>query len=92
MRKMTFVTNCVNSTAAAISPMVDGARDITRKTFLAHVDTVSRQEIETALGYALNARQGLTMAGDYHVSYHRSIFRGRPCYFFRWSAIEYVFI
>ena len=88
----TFVTSCVNSTAAAITPMVDQERDITRSTFLKHVDRTELRDIELQLGYAAHPRQGLTMAGDFHVAYYRSKFKGRPCVFFRWSAIEYVFV
>lgn len=92
MRKAYFVTTCVNSTREAITPMVDQEADITRATFLKHVDREELQEIEQQLGYSSHPKQGLTMAGDFHVSYHRSTFRGRRCYFFRWSAIEHVFV
>lgn len=36
--------------------------------------------------------RGLTMAGDWSVSYHRSRLHGRAVYYLRWSAIEYVFV
>jgi hypothetical protein len=32
------------------------------------------------------------MAGDWHVSYHRSKYKGKTVYYFRHSAIEYIFI
>lgn len=56
------------------------------------MDRENLREIECQLGYALHSRRGLTMARDYHVSYHKSRFRGQPCVYFRWSAIEYVFV
>lgn len=87
-----FVTNCVGSTAREITPMVDAAKDITRRTFRKHVDTQELLGIELSLGYAHHPKRGLTMAGDWSVSYHKSTFKGRPCWFFRWSAIEYVFV
>lgn len=88
-----FVTNCINSTSEAISPMVDAARDIiSRRTFLKHVDRDDLRQVERECGYDTHPKQGLTMAGDYHVSYHRSEFRGKRCYYFRWSAIEFVFV
>lgn len=90
--KAHFVTTCVNSTFEAIHPMVDAARDITRRTFLTHVDANELRDIERQLGYAAHPKQGLTMAGDFHVCYHRSLFRGKPCYYFCWSAIEHVFV
>ncbi len=88
---MRYRTCCVESTAALITPMVEAARDITRRRFLKHVDRAELREVERMLGYYAHHSQGLTMAGDYHVSYHRSVFGGHPCYYFRWSAIEYIF-
>lgn len=32
------------------------------------------------------------MPHDWHVSYHRSMFRGKPCIYVRHSAIEYIFV
>lgn len=72
--------------------MVDKERGITRRTFLKHVDRENLRVIERQLGYDSHPRQGLTMAGDHYVAYYRSEFNGRPCVFFRWSAIEYIFV
>lgn len=91
-RNCRFITDCVGSTAEAITPMVEAAVDITRRNFREHVDPQNLREIERQLGYAPYRSRGLTMAGDYHVSYHRSTFCGKPCFFFRWSAIEHVFV
>lgn len=88
---MVYITNCVNSTCERISPMVERARDITRRTFLQHVDRRSLAEVEQSLGYEAHPSRGLTMAGDHYVSYHRSTFCGKPCVFFSWSGIEYIF-
>ena len=87
-----YLTDCVHSDGPSITPMVDQARDVTRRTFLQHVDRENLREIEAGIGYAAHPRQGLTMAADWSVSYYRSKFRGRPCYFFKWSSIEHVFI
>ncbi len=97
MPQFKFFNNCVNwdlrdvHRSGGLCDMIDAATVISRKTFLKHVDRESIQEIEKSLGYTLNARQGLTMAGDYHVSFHRSKLHGRRVYYFRHSAIEYVF-
>lgn len=89
---MTFETTCVGSgDGRAIRAMVESARDITRRTFLKHVDRTELRDIESQLGYALHPKQGLTMAGDFHPSYHRSTYRGRACVYFVWSAIEHIF-
>jgi len=86
-----FRTSCVNSTASAISDMVDNAIDVSRKTFLKHVDRDDLAAMEAAMGYADHPSRGLTMAADWHVSYHRSKYRGRRCYYFCHSCIEYIF-
>ena len=89
--KYQYVTNCVNSDGPSITAMVDDARDITRRTFLKHVDRAELRDVETQLSYVQHPSHGLTMAGDFHVSYHRSKYHGAPCVFFTYSAIEYVF-
>lgn len=89
---MKFETTCVLcGDGAAINQMVETSRDISRRTFLRHVNMDSFREIENDLGYARTARDGLTMAKDWHVTYHKSTWRGRQCVFFVWSAIEYIF-
>lgn len=76
----------------ALKDMVGGARDISRGTFLRNVSREEMDRIETDLGYAPSgSRRGLTMAKDWHVSYHRSTLRGCPAVYFVWSAIEFVF-
>ena len=72
--------------------MIDQATDISRRTFLKHAQDKSRRELERDLGYEDHPKRGLTMAGDYHVSYHRSTLHGERVYFFKWSAIEHVFV
>jgi hypothetical protein len=72
--------------------MINDAIQVSRKTFLKHVQDKSLRETEEQLGYADHPKRGLTMAGDYHVSYHRSKLHGERVYFFKHSAIEYVFV
>ena len=88
---MRFETTCVNARGDDIIEMVDAERDITRNTFKRHVDKSELRELETQLGYEQHVSRGLIMANDWHVSYHKSRYRGRPCVYFKWSAIEYVF-
>lgn len=75
-----------------LSDMVNDCIDITRRTFLQHVDRDQLQELEEQCGYAKHYKQGLTMASDWHVSYHRSKLYGYVVYYFCQSAIEYVFV
>jgi len=67
--------------------MIDSAIDITRGTFLQHIDSGDLAELEDSLGYG----SWLHMASDWAVSYHRSKLHGRTVYYFRHSSIEYVF-
>jgi hypothetical protein len=83
--------NCVESTGRAINDMTDAAREISRATFLRYVDRESLVAVEEILGYESHHSRGLTMSQDWHVSYHRSVYRGRPCVYFKHSSIEYIF-
>lgn len=87
-----YLTNCVNSDGKSIRAMVDTAITISRRTFMQNVNQESVRELEASFGYASHHKQGLTMAQDWHVSYHRSKYRGRLCYYFKWSGIEYIFV
>jgi hypothetical protein len=71
--------------------MIDNAIDISRVTFLKHVDRSQLFKIEQTLGYEHWPEKGLYMSNDYHVSYHRSVLHGDRVYFFKHSAIEHVF-
>lgn len=86
-----YRTNCVQSTAYHINTMVDASKTISRVTFLKYVDRESLNAVEGILGYESHHSQGLTMAQDWHVSYHRSVYRGHPCVYFDHSSIEYIF-
>ncbi len=88
---MKFITNCTNARGCDIEAMTDSAMDVSRRTFLRHVDQVELASVSAGLGYELHPSRGLTMGNDAHVTYHRSKYRGRRCYYFRWSAIEYIF-
>lgn len=97
--KLRYYTNCVNwphddvHEDGGLCDMIDAAQEITRRTFMRHVDTEDRAEVERALGYAPHDPSSrLTMKRDFHVSYHRSRLHRQVCYFFKHSAIEYVFI
>ena len=96
--KMIFYTNCVNwsredvHAEGGLCDMISSGQDITRRTFLRHVDRASRGEVEQALGYAPHDPGAvLTMKRDFHVSYHKGKLHGETVYFFKHSAIEYVF-
>jgi hypothetical protein len=91
-----FFSCCVNwpqndvNAEGGLCDMINAARDITRRTFLRHVERTDLAELERGLGYERGPGL-LHMASDWAVSYHRSKLHGRTVYYFRHSAIEYVF-
>ena len=90
-----FKNSCVDTPrheVKALSAMIDSNTDITRRTFLKHVDREELKHLEADLGYAQHPSHGLTMANNWHVSYHRSKWNGRRCYYFCWSGIEHYFV
>ncbi len=97
MGKYKYYNNCVSWPSrdvhrnGGLSDMIDDAIDITRQTFLKHVDMAELKDINWSLGYVEHPSQGLTMAGDFHVSYHRSKLHDKRVYYFAHSSIEYVF-
>ena len=93
--KYFYYNNCVNwddNDIDGLSDMVDNSIDITRSTFVSHVDKDALAVLEKGLGYERFKRRGLTMANDWAVSYYRGKLHGTTVYFFRQSAIEYVFL
>ena len=94
--KMQFYRDCVcwpHNKIGELYDLISLNREITRTTFLKHVDREEFREIEANLGYDTMPwhKGGLRMKNDWAVTYHRSKLNGRVCYYFRHSAIEYVF-
>lgn len=93
-----YFNNCVNwddsdvHVDGGLVSLIDSSQNITRKTFLRKVNIDELRGIEDSLGYVAHHKQGLTMAGDYHVAYFRSYHHGKRVYGFVHSAIEYVFM
>ena len=98
MKPLQFLTNCVNwpredvHREGGLCDMIQSAKNITRQTFLKHVDRVDLNELEYRFGYYPADRTArLRMSKDWAVGYHRGQLHGRRVYFFKQSAIEYVF-
>lgn len=85
-RIYTYVTCCMHARGEDIEKMVDNAIDVTYRTFIKRVPL---QVLNEMFGYGRG--QGLHLIDDWHVSYHRSRYRGRKCYFIKHSGIEYIF-
>lgn len=80
-----YHTNCVSASARDIDAMRNASREVSYRTFIKHCP-----DAREVLGYTRGS--GLTLAGDWHVSFYRSTFRGEPCFYARHSAIEYIWI
>lgn len=88
-RRLEYTTCCVDSDAESIHDMVDRAREVTYQTLRKHCDGVD--QFAAGLGYDTgNERGGLRLKDDFAVSFHKSLYRGKPCYYVDHSRIEYI--
>lgn len=102
-----YATNCVVGNGKDITDMVDTAVDVTYAEFMRNVplDQIFASGIgydyywtpaQAILGgvdyHEVASNRPLTLKKDWHVTYHKSTYQGRPCYFMCHSAIEYVFV
>jgi len=83
---------CVEAPAEPLTEMIDNAREITLRTFRKHVDRASFLDLQRQLGYSTGSQKGLHISRDYHVRFYVSKYKGQPCYYINWSAIEHVFM
>lgn len=98
-RPFRYETNCKASDYKSITDMTDRAREITWETFIRHVPVSEVRAVFPSYSYQgeyYNPDTGEQTCGfhikdDFAVSFHKSVYRGRPCYYIRWSAIEWIF-
>lgn len=92
MKRFTFHTTCVGSTAELIHAMQDRAREVSWRTFRRHC--AGLDEIARTLGYSHpKARDGgLHLCKDWAVSFYRSRYDGQPCYYMDHSRIEHIWL
>jgi len=93
MKKFHFEIRCVEAKGTDIEEMVDQSRTITYRTFFSHV---SLDEV-VSLFLGIYTKHGnlyqnyFTIKRDGGVSYFKSRYQNRRCYYLTWSAIEFVF-
>jgi hypothetical protein len=92
----TYLTCCVDvhrSEADVLHATIEARQEISRRTFMSKV---SRAEMADLFpGYLWNPYdrgRGLRMADDFCVSYYRSTWKGKRCYYVLWSGIEFIFV
>ena len=84
-----FLTTCVDIPSEdleAFEEMMENAKSVTYETLRRHCEGL--REWEDMLGYG----SWLRMKDDYAVSFYKSTFKGKPCYYFDWSRIEHVWV
>lgn len=84
-----YETCCVDApNGELIDALKENARQISYRTFRRHCEGVD--EWAASKGYDRRSDQGVTLKGDWAVSFHKSTYDGRPCYYICWSGIEYI--
>lgn len=82
--------NCINSNANDINSMVDSARRVTWKTFKRKVDDAKR--FLKDIGATFKETTDKDIEDSDWIAFNKGIFKGKPCYFVEWSAIEWIFV
>lgn len=93
MKRYKYMTSCVDLSSGevdALGEMIQTASDVSYRTLLRHCEGL--MEWASGKGYEKHPRLGLTLKNDWAVSYHKSTFKGRPCYYIAWSAIEFIWV
>jgi len=92
MNKLHYAYNCTSpDNIKELYAITDDYSDITYETFRKNIDTDDFDSICYELSYAVGNEKGLHIKDDWSVSFHKSKYKGKIVYFFRQSAIEYVF-
>ena len=83
---MDFIISCVTAKGSDIQDMIDAATQVKFETVAKH--TGGLRYLNHLFEYT---HPNLTIKSDYAVSFWKSKYKGRACYFIRSSGIEYVF-
>lgn len=92
MRAYDYETCCTNiqpKDVPALNDMIRDQKAVTYRTMLKRCQGFLNWAEQH--GYTVHG-QDLHLKNDWHVGYYKSSFKGRPCYFVRWSAIEYIWV
>jgi hypothetical protein len=93
LKKAHLIGDCVSwpqDKSELLDRIID-APQITRKTFLKHVDKADCKILVTNLGYK-GGRENLHIKNDWHVTYHHHQEKGKDYYVLQHSGIEYIFM
>ena len=81
-----YVGCCVHLDGDDITEMCEQATPVTLATIRKHCEGL--KEWEEQHGYGRH----LALSKDWHVGFYKSKYRGQPCYYIRWSAIESIWV
>lgn len=90
---MHYITCCVDlgmKDVPALRDMIEEARQVSYRTARARIGGDALAAVFHDYDWSRKP-QYLTMKKDWHVGYYRSVFRGKPVYYVKHSAIEYIF-
>lgn len=90
-----YLTSCVNANGDDIIAMQDAAEEIDFDEFIEEVGEANAASIVDAHGYEglrKTDTEGLSLEGDWHVSYARSTYCGNEVVFMCHSHIEYIYV
>jgi hypothetical protein len=83
-----YAGDCTTSDYDSISAMRDNAEPVGFYEFAMNVKGLD--EWARRHDYEDSEADGLTLKKDWHVSYNRSFYKGKPCYFLVWSSVEHI--
>jgi hypothetical protein len=92
-----FLGTCIHLPAIHVTRMVEHAKDVKYNTLEKYVtkEQLSHYFPDYYWGKSKKndiGQKKILLKDDYAVSFHKSQYFDIPCYYVRWSAIEYVFI
>ncbi len=89
MKKYIYKTNCTRSSAFDLELMYEKSREITFETFSRKCEW---RELAKSLGYSIFREKSLKLKNDPCVSFYKSVFKGRSCYYMVQSCVDHVFL
>ena len=86
-----YHTNCIMANGADVLKMVDMATEITYGTIKKHIESKELANVFPDYKWQHNTNF-LSLKDDWAVSYYRSEYKSKPCYYIEHSSIEYIFL
>ena len=85
-----FIGRCDDLGAKDLGDFDDSSRDIGNRTFRKHIGREQYAAFERSQGYGRDC--GLVLSADWHVSYKKGKWKGRPAVCCMWSAYHHIWV